>query len=124
MDAASSVILPPVGFFCKAKPLLLQIGGPSLIGVAHSAPGRSKGKGKRSMRGRSPAYRDFTAGRLIRDAFAVRKRLGDLYPRYSTKYSGFNPQLKGRITPAMRGGLKFSLELTNGTPPESSATGE
>jgi hypothetical protein len=52
MDAASSVILPPVGFFCKAKPLLLQIGGPSLIGVAHSAPGRSKGKGKRSMRGR------------------------------------------------------------------------
>jgi hypothetical protein len=58
------------------------------------------------------------------DAFAVRKRLGDLYRRYATKYSGFNPQLKGRITPAMRGGLKLSLELTNGTPPESSATGE
>jgi hypothetical protein len=37
MDAALSVILPPFGFLCKAKPLLLQIGGPSLIGVAHSA---------------------------------------------------------------------------------------
>ena len=33
MDAALSVILPPFGFLCKAKPLLLQIGGPSLIGV-------------------------------------------------------------------------------------------
>ena len=30
MDAALSVILPPFGFLCKAKPLLLQIGGPSL----------------------------------------------------------------------------------------------
>ena len=37
MDAASSVMLPPFGFFCKAKPLLLQIGGSSLMGVAHSA---------------------------------------------------------------------------------------
>src|ERR1700730_309050 len=33
MDAALSVILPPIGFLCKGKPLLLQIGGPSLIGV-------------------------------------------------------------------------------------------
>jgi hypothetical protein len=33
MDAALSVILPPFGFLCKAKPLLLQIGGSSLIGV-------------------------------------------------------------------------------------------
>jgi hypothetical protein len=30
MDAALSVILTPFGFLCKAKPLLLQIGGPSL----------------------------------------------------------------------------------------------
>jgi hypothetical protein len=30
MDAALSVILPPFGFLCKAKPLLLQIGGSSL----------------------------------------------------------------------------------------------
>jgi hypothetical protein len=29
MDAALSVILPPFGFPCKAKPLLLQIGGSS-----------------------------------------------------------------------------------------------
>jgi hypothetical protein len=29
MDAALSVILPPFGFLCKAKPLLLQIGGSS-----------------------------------------------------------------------------------------------
>jgi hypothetical protein len=36
MDAALSVILPPVGFLCKAKPLLLQIGGSSLMGVARS----------------------------------------------------------------------------------------
>jgi hypothetical protein len=37
MDAALSVILPPFGFLCKAKPLLLRIGGSSLMGVAHSA---------------------------------------------------------------------------------------
>jgi hypothetical protein len=37
MDAALSVILPPFGFLCKAKPLLLQIGGSSPMGVAHSA---------------------------------------------------------------------------------------
>ena len=37
MDAALSVILPPFGFVCKAKPLLLQIGGSSLMGAAHSA---------------------------------------------------------------------------------------
>jgi hypothetical protein len=37
MDAPLSVILPPFGFPCKAKPLLLQIGGSSLMGVAHSA---------------------------------------------------------------------------------------
>src|ERR1700732_1195586 len=36
MDATLSVILPPVGFLCKAKPLLLQIGGSSLMGVARS----------------------------------------------------------------------------------------
>ena len=36
MDAALSVILPPVGFLCKGKPLLLQIGGSSLMGVAHT----------------------------------------------------------------------------------------
>jgi hypothetical protein len=37
MDAALSVILPPFSFLCKAKPLLLQIAGSSLLGVAHSA---------------------------------------------------------------------------------------
>jgi hypothetical protein len=37
MDAALSVILPPFGFLCKAKPLLLQIGGSSFMGVADSA---------------------------------------------------------------------------------------
>ena len=37
MDAASSVMLPPFGFFCKAKPLLLQMGGSSRMGVANSA---------------------------------------------------------------------------------------
>ena len=36
MDAALSVILPPFGFVCKAKPLLLQIGGSSFMGMADS----------------------------------------------------------------------------------------
>jgi hypothetical protein len=33
MDAALGVILPPFGFLRNAKPLLLQIGGSSLMGV-------------------------------------------------------------------------------------------